>query len=147
LIRFWDTSALTKLSHRAEPGHGQAVSLRDEAEDRSIRHITSMLVVVELASVLTRRTGRRGPATAALEQLAGFEQVEFTAQHRDLAVRLALGGIARGADTAIAAQAIIVAADAEASTEFITSDVAQGKLVQAEGKRRGVAIKTVLLPA
>jgi predicted nucleic acid-binding protein len=146
VIRFWDTSGLVKLYSAAEPGHAKAINLLHEKHTGALRHQTSMLVLVELTSVLVRRTGRRAVARRAIEQLEHFEQVELTEQHRDLAVQLAMTGATRGADTAIAAQALVVAADARQRVEFISADRDQSRLVSTEAKRRGLRLRTIVLP-
>ena len=65
-----------------------------------------MIASVALVAVLVRETRDRRLAAQAVDLLRGFDQVEFTELHRDLAVRLAFTGRTRGADTAIAAQAL-----------------------------------------
>lgn len=147
MIRFWDTSALVKIYSPAEVGHRDALELLHGRQARALRHTTSMIAAVELVSALVRRTGDRTLASAAMRQLEAFSQVEFTAQHRDTAVRLGLSGIARGADTAIAAQVLVVAAASANRTEFLTADAAQARLVRIETKARKLDLALVELLA
>jgi hypothetical protein len=105
-----------------------------------------MIAAVELVSVLVRRTGDAALVGAASRQLEAFSQVEFTARHRDLALRLARSGLARGADTAIAAQVLVVAEASATSVEFLTADEPQARLVQREATARGVDLTVVQFP-
>jgi predicted nucleic acid-binding protein len=146
LIRFWDTSALVKLYSSTEAGHRDALRMLHGTRARSVRQATSMIAAVELVSVLVRRTGNTALVDAASRQLAAFSQVEFTARHRDLALRLARSGIARGADTAIAAQVFVVAEASTMPVELLTADEPQGSLVQRETTRRGLDVTVVQLP-
>jgi len=50
------------------------------------------------------------------------------------------------ADTAIAAQALLVGVAAAEPMEFLTADIAQAKLVRSEARRRAVALRVVDLP-
>jgi hypothetical protein len=106
-----------------------------------------MLAAVELVSALIRRTGNDVLAANALRQLDAFGQVEFSERHRDAAVRLALTGMARGADTAIAAQALVVASASPERLEFVTADVAQARLVRREATRRKLDVTVLQLPS
>jgi predicted nucleic acid-binding protein len=146
LIRFWDTSALVKLYSSAEAGHRDALRMLHGARARRFRHATSMIAAVELASVLTRRTQDPALVDAASRQLAAFGQVEFTARHRDAALRLARTGIARGADTAIGAQVLVVAEASGTSVEFLTADGPQARLVRREAAARRLDVSVVQLP-
>jgi hypothetical protein len=56
-----------------------------------------MIAAVELISALARRTRDAALVAAALRQLETIGQVEFTARHRDVALRLAGSGLARDA--------------------------------------------------
>jgi hypothetical protein len=105
-----------------------------------------MIAVIELVAAVVRRTGNRALGTAAMRQLAAFSQVAFADRHRDLGVRLALSGIARGADTAIAAQALIVTEAAGMRCEFLTADDLQARLLNIEAKRRALPLRIVRLP-
>jgi hypothetical protein len=96
-----------------------------------------MLAAVELVSALARRTGDTALIAAASRQLESFSQVEFGARHRDLALRLARAGRARGADTAIAAQVVVVAEASTIPVEFLTADEPQVRLVERERRRAG----------
>lgn len=147
MIRFWDTSALVKIYSRAETAHREALRLLHGRRGRVVQQATSMLAAVELVSALVRRTGSGTLASAAMRQLGAFSQVELSARHRDAAMRLALSGIARGADTAIAAQAIVIAGTSVAPLEFLTADSAQARLVRREAKARELDVKVVELPA
>ncbi|MGH7895040.1 MAG: PIN domain-containing protein [Candidatus Binatia bacterium] len=145
MIRFWDTSALVKAYSPREAGHAAAVRAL-HPRTREVRHMTSMLVAVELVSALVRRTGDRELGRAVMRQLDAFDQVEFGEAHRELALRLALGGATRCADTAIAAQALLVGVAAAEAMEFLTADIAQARLVRSEARRRAVAMRVVELP-
>jgi predicted nucleic acid-binding protein len=147
LIRFWDTSALVKVYSTSEPGHRDAVRLLHGRRSRTVRQATSMLAGVELVSALARRTRDQVLATAAMRQLETFSQVEFAQRHRDAALRLALFGTTRGADTAIAAQALVVAGAAPEQLEFVTADAAQGRLVRKEAARRRLDVTVIELPS
>lgn len=147
MIRFWDTSALVKVYSPTEPGHREVVARLHGRRGRAVRHTTSMIAAVELVTALVRRTGDRALAAAALRQLEAFSQVEFGAQHRDLALRLGLSGGARGADTAIAAQALVLVEAATGPVEFVTADGPQAALVRREARRRALDLQVVELPA
>lgn len=146
MIRFWDTSALIKVYARTEVGHARAFALLHGSGAHSVRHVTSMLVVVELISVLTRTTRNRALVRAAAAQLDAFEQVELTEIHRDLAVQMARTGIARGADTAIAAQTVAVASAARTRCELVTADKPQALLVGEVARERRLTVRALLLP-
>jgi len=105
-----------------------------------------MIVAVELVTTLVRRTKARALAEAALAQLDGMSQVEFAAEHRDAALRLGLQGLTRGADTAIAAQALVLARAAIERVEFVTADAAQARLVEREASARSLDLVSVRLP-
>jgi hypothetical protein len=105
-----------------------------------------MIAAVELLSALARRTGNSALVAAAANQLETFSQVEFADRHRDLALRLARSGLARGADTCIAAQAIVVADASGVPVEFITADEVQALLVRREATARRIEITVVELP-
>jgi hypothetical protein len=107
--------------------------------------MTSMIVAVELVAVVVRETRDRRLASQAVELLCGFDQMEFTEAHRDLAVRLAFTGLTRGADTAIAAQALVV--PAEARLEFVTADQDQSHVIEAESKARRLKVRLIVLSA
>jgi predicted nucleic acid-binding protein len=143
LIRFWDTSALVKLYSSTEAGHRDALRMLHGARARPVRQATSMIAAVELVSALVRRTGDAALVEAAARQLEAFSQVEFTARHRDLALRLARSGLARGADTAIAAQVLVVAEASVTSVEFLTADEPQARLVRRDATSRGLAVSVV----
>ena len=145
MIRFWDTSALVKLFHRQESAHARASNLIYGA-GKTIRQITSMIVAVELVAVVVRETRDRQLAKQAVELLRGFEQMEFLEAHRDLAVRLALAGQARGADTAIAAQALAVAIVGD-RLEFVTADRDQSRVIEREAKAHRLKLRLILLSA
>jgi len=145
VIRFWDTSALVKVFHTRETAHARATNLVYGAP-KSARHMTSMIVSVELVAVLVRVTRDRALAAQAVDVLRGFDQVEFTELHRDLAVRLAFTGRTRGADTAIAAQALTAAA-AAGRLEFVSADREQSKAVESEAKARRLNVRLIVLPA
>lgn len=106
-----------------------------------------MIATVELVSALVRRTRNDVLVANAIHQLEAFSQVEFTERHRDVPTRLAITGTARGADTAIAAQAIVIAAASPERLEFVTADVAQGGLVRKEATRQKLDIVVVELPS
>jgi len=144
VIRFWDTSALVKIFHRREPAHARATNLVYGVR-KSLRHMTSMLASVELAAVIIRETQDRTLAEQAMDLLRSFDQAEFSELHRDLAVRLAFRGRTRGADTAIAAQALAVAAAGE-RLEFVTADRDQSGLVESESKTRKLRVRLIVLP-
>lgn len=146
MIRFWDTSALVKVFHAGEGGHARAVGLLRVGSSRAWRQMTSLLAVVELMCVLVRETRDRRIAASALRVLSSFGQVALIPAHRDLAVRLAFTGMARGADTAIAAQAVAVAAAAQEKLEFITADVPQARLMAMEARTRRLAVRLIVLP-
>jgi predicted nucleic acid-binding protein len=145
VIRFWDTSALVKVYSSSEAGHRRAVALLHTRRTR-LAHATSMIVAVELVAALVRRTGDRALAEAARAQLDGMSQVEFAVEQRDAALRLAFSGLARGADTAIAAQALVLAGAAAERVEFITADAAQARLVEREAGARRLDLGVVRLP-
>jgi hypothetical protein len=105
-----------------------------------------MIVAVELVAALVRRTGDRALAEAALAQLDGMSQAEFAVEQRDVALCLAFGGLARGADTAIAAQALVLAGAAAERVEFLTADAAQAGLVEREAGARRLDLGVVRLP-
>jgi predicted nucleic acid-binding protein len=147
VIRFWDTSALVKVYSAAEVGHHEAVRLLHGPRARPLRHATSMLVAVELVSALVRRLGASDLATLALHQLESFSQMEMSERHRDLGTRLARTGIARGPDTAIAAQALVLAAVSGARLEFITADALQARLIRSHAKAHDLDIRVVALAA
>lgn len=144
MIRFWDTSALVKVFHHQEPAHDRATNLIYGAP-KPVRHMTSMIAAVELLAVVVRETRDRRLAAEAVELLRGFDQMEFTEAHRDLALRLAFTGRGRGADTAIAAQALAVAATGE-RIEFVTADQEQSRVVQTEAKLRRLGVRIIVLP-
>ena len=144
MIRFWDTSALVKVFHRREPAHVRATHLLYGSR-KPVRHITSMIVAVELVAVIVRETRDRRLADQAVELLRGFEQVEFTGAHRDLGLRLACTGRTRGADAAIVAQALAVAGAGE-RLEFVTADQDQSRLVEAESRTRRLDVRLIVLP-
>jgi len=106
-----------------------------------------MLAGVELVSAIVGRTRDQALATAAIRQLETFSKVEFSERHLDAALRLALFGTTRGADTAIAAQALVVAAAAAERLEFVTADAAQGRLVRKEAARRRLDVAVIDLPS
>ena len=145
MIRFWDTSALVKVYSSSEAGHRRAVALLHARRPR-LAHATSMIVAVELVAALVRRTGDRALAEAAEAQLDGMSQVEFAVEQRDTALRLAFSGLARGADTAIAAQALVLAGAAAERVEFVTADAAQARLVEREARLRKLDLVVVRLP-
>jgi len=145
VIRFWDTSALVKVFHVREAAHARATNLIYGAA-KSTRHMTSMIVSVELVAVLVKETRDRALAAQAVQVLRGFDQVEFTEPHRDLALRLAFTGRTRGADTAIAAQALAAAA-AGGRLEFVSADQEQSRTVESEAKARHLDVRFILLPA
>jgi predicted nucleic acid-binding protein len=145
VIRFWDTSALVKVYSSSEAGHRRAVGLLHTRRPR-LAHATSMIVAVELVTALVRRTRDRTLAEAALAQLDGMSQVEFGVEHRDAALRLGLQGLTRGADTAIAAQALVLARAATERIEFVTADAAQARLVEREASARSLDLAVVRLP-
>jgi predicted nucleic acid-binding protein len=147
VIRFWDTSALVKAYSPTERDHRDVLRRLHGRRARYVRQVTSMLTGLELVSALVRRTRDRSLARSALAQLDAFDQVEFGARHRDTALRLALSGVARGADTAIAAQALILAGAAVDEVEFLTADAAQARLVRREAQARGFALEVVELAA
>ena len=130
MIRFRDTSALVKVYSSAEVSHREAIRLLHGPRARALRHAMSMLVTVELVSAIVRRLGASDMATQALHQLESFSQMEMTERHRDLGTRLARTGIARGPDTAIAAQALVLAAASGTRLEFVTADASQARLVR-----------------
>jgi predicted nucleic acid-binding protein len=134
VIRFWDTSALVKIYSPTEPAHRTAVGLLHGRRARAVRHATSMIAAVELVSAIVRRTGDRELAAAAIGQLDAFSQVEFIARHRDVAIRLASSGIARGADTAIAAQVLEVAAISRTRTQGRSTRRSGGSGCRAHGR-------------
>lgn len=146
MIRFWDTSALVKLYSSTEGGHREALKRLHVFPRRPVRHVTSMIAAVELISALARRTRDAALVAAALRQLEAIGQVEFTERHRDVALRLAGSGLARGADTAIAAQALVVAEASGMPVEFLTADEAQSRVVQGEATSRALDITVVRLP-
>lgn len=145
MIRFWDTSALVKLFNRHESAHARASNLI-YGSGKAVRQMTSMIVSVELVAVVVRETRDRQLAKQAVELLRGFDQMEFLEAHRDLALRLALAGRARGADTAIAAQALSVAAVGE-RLEFVTADRDQSQVIAAETKARHLKLRLIQLAA
>ena len=147
MIRFWDTSALVKLYSPSEAGHREAIGRLHGRRGRAVRHATSMIAAVELVTALVRRTGDRALADGAIRQLEAMSQVEFSARHCDLALRLGLSGVARGADTAIAAQALVVAAASPTRLEFVTADAAQARLLRRQARARGLDFAVVELPA
>lgn len=147
MIRFWDTSALVKVCAASEVGHREAVRLLSGPRARKVRHATSMLVAVELVSVIARRVGDAGLIGRVLRQLEFFSQAELTARHRNLGTRLARLATTRGADTAIAAQALIVAESAPDGFEFVTADRPQATLVRSQAKVRGIALSVSELSA
>lgn len=106
-----------------------------------------MIVADELVSALARRIRNEALIANAMRQLDAFSQVELTGRHRDVGVRLAIVGSARGADTAIAAQAIMIAAASGERVEFPTVDTAQGRLVRKEATTRRLDIVVVGLPS
>ena len=144
MIRFWDTSALVKVFHRREPAHARARNLVYSAR-KTLTHMTSMIAAVELVAVIVRETRDRELAAQAVELLRRFDQVEFGEAHRDLALRLAFTGRTRGTDTAIAAQALAVAATGE-RLEFVSADQDQSRLVEGESKSRHLDVRVILLP-
>jgi len=146
LIRFWDTSALVKLYSPTETGHRDALQRLHGRRTRAVRQTTSMIAVVELVSALARRTANASLVGAASRQLEAFSQVEFTARHRDVALRLAHSGLARGSDTAIAAQALVVADASIAGLEFLTADAAQARLLRREARAQSLQVTVVELP-
>jgi predicted nucleic acid-binding protein len=145
VIRFWDTSALVKIFHRQESAHARATNLIYGA-GKTIRQMTSMIVAVELVAVVVRETRDRPLARQAVDLLRGFDQMEFTEAHRDLAVRLALAGQARGADTAIAAQGLALAALGE-RLEFVTADLEQSRVIGSETRAHRLKLRLILLSA
>jgi predicted nucleic acid-binding protein len=147
VIRFWDTSALVKIYSPTEHGHRDAVKLLHGPRARRVRQATSMIAAVELVSALVRRTRDRELASAAIRQLEAFSQIEFNEHHRNAALRLALSGIARGADSAIAAQVLAVAGAFSGHVDFLTADVPQARLVQREARARRLELGVVILPA
>jgi predicted nucleic acid-binding protein len=147
VIRFWDTSALVKVYSSTEIGHREALRLLHGPGTRALRHATSMLVTVELVSAIVRRLGAPDLATLALHQLESFSQMEMTERHRDLGIRLARTGIARGPDTAIAAQALVLAAASGARLEFVTADASQARLVRSHAKAHDLDVRVVALAA
>jgi len=146
LIRFWDTSALVKLYSSTEAGHRTALALLHGPRAKTVQQATSMIAAVELVSALARRTADAALVGAACRQLETLSQVEFSARHRDLALRLARSGVARGADTAIAAQVLVVAEASVAPVEFVTADEPQASLVEHEGTARRLGVTVVELP-
>jgi predicted nucleic acid-binding protein len=145
VIRFWDTSALVKVFHRQELAHARASNLIYGA-GKTIRQMTSMIVAVELVAVVVWETRDRQLARQAVELLRGFDQMEFTEAHRDLAVRLALAGHPRGADTAIAVQALAVASVGE-RLEFVTADYERSRVIGSEAKAHHLKVRLILLSA
>lgn len=143
MIRFWDTSALVKVFKRDERAHARAMSL--VYGRKAVRHMTSMIAAVELVAAVVRETRDRRLAAQATELLKGFDQVEFGDLHRDLAIRLAFLGKSRGADTAIAAQALTVAA-AGGRLEFVSADQDQSRVVESEAKARRLDVRLIALP-
>jgi predicted nucleic acid-binding protein len=146
LIRFWDTSALVKLYSPTEAGHREVLRRLHGPRAKAVRQTTSMIAAVELVSALARRTGNAALVDAATRQLETFSQVEFGARHRDLALRLARSGLARGADTAIAAQVLMVAEASVTPVEFLTADEPQARLLQREATARRLEVTVVELP-
>jgi predicted nucleic acid-binding protein len=146
LIRFWDTSALVKLYSTTEAGHREVLRRLHGPRAKAVRQTTSMIAAVELVSALARRTKNAALVDAATRQLETFSQVEFGARHRDLALRLARSGLARGADTAIAAQVLMVAEASVTPVEFLTADEPQARLLQREATARRLEVTVVELP-
>jgi predicted nucleic acid-binding protein len=146
LIRFWDTSALVKLYSPTEAGHREVLRRLHGPRAKAVRQTTSMIAAVELVSALARRTKNAALVDAATRQLETFSQVGFGARHRDLALRLARSGLARGADTAIAAQVLMVAEASVTPVEFLTADEPQARLLQREATARRLEVTVVELP-
>jgi predicted nucleic acid-binding protein len=144
VIRFWDTSALVKAFNRRESGHARAANLLTAG--KSIHPMTSVIAAVELVAVLVRETRDRRLAEQAVEVLKSFYQLEFGESHRDFSIRLAFLGRTRGADTAIAAQALAVAAAGE-RLEFVSADRDQARLIRDEAKDRRWDVRLILLPS
>jgi predicted nucleic acid-binding protein len=144
VIRFWDTSALVKVFKSDETAHARAMNLVYGAR-KAVRHMTSMLAAVELVAVIVRETRDRRLAAQATDLLKGFDQTEFAELHRDLAIRLAFQGLTRGADTAIAAQALVVASAAD-GLEFVSADKDQLRVVGAEARARRLDLRIIVLP-
>ena len=144
MIRFWDTSALVKVFKSDEPAHARAMNLVYAAR-KAVRQTTSMIAAVELVAAIVRETRDRRLAAQATDLLKGFDQVEFGNLHRDLALRLAFMGNTRGADTAIAAQALILTA-AGGRLEFVSADKDQARVVASEARARRFDVRVLVLP-
>lgn len=144
MIRFWETSALVKVFKSDESAHARAMSLVYGAR-KTVRQTTSMIAAVELVAAIVRETRDRRLAAQATDLLKGFDQLEFGDLHRDLALRPAFLGRTRGADTAIAAQALILAA-AGARLEFVSADKDQARVVESEAKARRLEVRVIVLP-
>ena len=139
MIRFWDTSALVKRYDARESHHLRVLSLLEGSEGRKAKHVTSMLVAVELVAVLARTTKNKQLVASARGQLDAFVQLELNEKSRDLALRIAEGGKSRGADATIVAQMLLVAEAAEAPIQFVTADVEQSRLVS-KAQRKNVQL-------
>jgi predicted nucleic acid-binding protein len=145
MIRFWDSSALVKSYVRSERDHARSRALLLGRGAQKTRQVTSMLAAVEVVSALARTTRNRALVDAAIQQLESLEQVEFSDVHAHVALALARTGRARGPDTAIAAQAIVVARAANQRLEFVTADRLQSDLVRVAAARERLAIRVVQL--
>ena len=86
----------------------------------------------------------RGTAHPARGSAAGRGAREL---HRDLGTRLARTGIARRPDTAIAAQALVLAAASGTRLEFVTADASQARLVRSLAQTHDLDVRVVALAA